>query len=97
MDLLGLALHMTSGIIGRVASRSPDRSDGDRIGGVLAAAVGGLLAGQITERSMAAVSISAGNATSDIGAAIASSVGAGVGGATIAVLIMRLTRRLRRD
>lgn len=98
VDLFGLALHLIGGIIGgRFAGCTQSRADNDRAGGVIAAAIGGLLGGQIIERSMALRSAPLSDGALDAGAAIAGLGGAGAGGAVLATLIALLCRRLRRQ
>jgi len=97
MDSFGLLLHVTGGIAGGVwAWRRREAAREDRASMALAAAVGGLIGGQIAERSMALEMSSISPATFDLGAAIVSAGGAVAGGAALALLIGCLERCLAR-
>lgn len=96
MDFFGLAVHLASGMAGgQIAGRflRGAESHWERM---LAGAVGGLLGGQIIERSMALTSVPLEGAKLDLGAAIAGGGGACMGGAALAALIALFARCLNR-
>ncbi|MGE0766579.1 MAG: hypothetical protein AB7L90_08960 [Hyphomicrobiaceae bacterium] len=94
MDIFGLGVQLICGTSGGAVVTRNQR--GDTVGVLIAGAVGGLLGGQIVERSMSQVLIPLQSGTPDLGATLALAGGAGLGGVVAGWLISRLSRHLQR-
>jgi hypothetical protein len=97
VDWFGLIVHLAGGLAGGCCAwRFRRAGANDRAGVALAAALGGLIGAQIVERSMALERAFAGGVSLDVGAAIATTGGAVVGGALLVLVMGRIERCFER-